>query len=75
MANKLLSEMGLPKSIANVFTARNLLTARVTNPRQNTHQTPFSLYFFSSLNSISIRRIAVLFLRIQISLLLVLFVS
>ncbi|KAH7863611.1 hypothetical protein Vadar_019872 [Vaccinium darrowii] len=28
MANKLLSEMGLPKSIANVFTARNLLTAR-----------------------------------------------
>ncbi|KAG5566825.1 hypothetical protein RHGRI_002386 [Rhododendron griersonianum] len=28
MANKLLSEMGLPKSIANVFTARNLLTAK-----------------------------------------------
>ncbi|XP_058205694.1 DNA repair protein RAD51 homolog 2 isoform X3 [Rhododendron vialii] len=28
MANKLLSEMGLPKSIANVFAARNLLTAK-----------------------------------------------
>ncbi|KAL6979275.1 hypothetical protein U1Q18_020940 [Sarracenia purpurea var. burkii] len=28
MANKLLSEMGLPKSIANIFTARNLLTAK-----------------------------------------------
>ncbi|KAM7527869.1 hypothetical protein LguiB_031279 [Lonicera macranthoides] len=28
MANKLISEMGLPKSIANVFVARNLLTAK-----------------------------------------------
>ncbi|XP_009797922.1 DNA repair protein RAD51 homolog 2 isoform X1 [Nicotiana tabacum] len=28
MANKLLSEMGLPKSIANIFTARNLITAK-----------------------------------------------
>ncbi|XP_041994223.1 DNA repair protein RAD51 homolog 2-like [Salvia splendens] len=28
MANKLISEMGLPKSIANVFSARNILTAK-----------------------------------------------
>ncbi|KAL7264650.1 hypothetical protein ACSBR1_002585 [Camellia fascicularis] len=28
MANKVLSEMGLPKSITNIFTARNLLTAK-----------------------------------------------
>ncbi|XP_055835491.1 DNA repair protein RAD51 homolog 2 isoform X6 [Solanum dulcamara] len=28
MANKLLSEMGLPKSIANIFAARNLITAK-----------------------------------------------
>ncbi|XP_057475011.1 DNA repair protein RAD51 homolog 2-like [Actinidia eriantha] len=30
MANKLLSEMGLPKSMASIFTARNLLTAKAT---------------------------------------------
>ncbi|XP_074276208.1 DNA repair protein RAD51 homolog 2 isoform X2 [Silene latifolia] len=28
MANKLISEMGLPKSIANVFAARNIITAK-----------------------------------------------
>ncbi|KAL8516132.1 hypothetical protein ACS0TY_014704 [Phlomoides rotata] len=28
MANKLISEMGLPKSITNVFTARNIITAK-----------------------------------------------
>lgn len=28
MANKLLSEMGLPKSIANIFAARNIITAK-----------------------------------------------
>lgn len=28
MANKLLSEMGLPNSIANIFAARNLITAK-----------------------------------------------
>ncbi|XP_048444724.1 DNA repair protein RAD51 homolog 2 isoform X2 [Pyrus x bretschneideri] len=29
MANKLINQMGLPKSIANVFTARNITTAKV----------------------------------------------
>ncbi|KAL2552678.1 hypothetical protein Fot_06297 [Forsythia ovata] len=29
MANKLISQMGLPKSIANVFKARNIITAKV----------------------------------------------
>ncbi|PIN16604.1 DNA repair protein RAD51/RHP55 [Handroanthus impetiginosus] len=28
MANKLISEMGLPKSVANVFAARNIITAK-----------------------------------------------
>ncbi|KAH7560960.1 hypothetical protein JRO89_XS10G0147600 [Xanthoceras sorbifolium] len=28
MANKLISEMGLPKSIANIFAARNIITAK-----------------------------------------------
>ena len=31
MANKQISQMGLPKSIANVFAARNVFTAKVTN--------------------------------------------
>lgn len=31
MANKQLSQMGLPKSIANVFAARNVFTAKVKN--------------------------------------------
>lgn len=29
MANKLISEMGLPRSIANIFAARNITTAKV----------------------------------------------
>ncbi|RWV87373.1 hypothetical protein GW17_00050641, partial [Ensete ventricosum] len=31
MSNKLISEMGLPASIANVFAARNVLTAKAIN--------------------------------------------
>jgi hypothetical protein len=31
MANKQINQMGLPKSIANVFAARNVFTAKVTN--------------------------------------------
>lgn len=32
MANKLISQMGLPQSIANIFAARNILTAKVPHP-------------------------------------------
>ncbi|MCI35777.1 DNA repair protein RAD51-like protein, partial [Trifolium medium] len=28
MANKLINQMGLPKSIANIFAARNIITAK-----------------------------------------------
>ena len=35
MAEKLIKEMGLPKSIANVFAARNITTAKVKFNLQN----------------------------------------
>lgn len=34
MANKVIKQMGLPKSIANIFTARNIITAKVNFPSQ-----------------------------------------
>ncbi|KAL0436849.1 UNVERIFIED_CONTAM: DNA repair protein [Sesamum radiatum] len=38
MANKLISEMGLPRSTANVFAARNIVTAKVPRAAVFVHE-------------------------------------
>jgi len=53
MANKLINQLGLPKSIANIFTARNIITAKVPSlfpfPLSSIFHDLISNHFFEKL--------------------------